>query len=98
MNGPISRFLAEDHDRLEALLARATERPGEIEAAPYEAFRAGLLRHIGIEEKILAAAFRKAGPPDPEFEALARRLRIDHGAITSLLVPSPSPAIVAELR
>jgi hypothetical protein len=98
MHGPISRFLADDHDRLEALLARAAERPGEIDREPYEAFRSGLLRHIGIEEKILVAAFRAAGPPDPEFDALARRLRIDHGAIAALLVPSPSHALVAELR
>jgi len=98
MTGPISRFLSEDHDRLDALLARATARPDAIEPEPYEAFRSGLLRHIGMEEKILASAFRKAGPPDPAFEALARRLRIDHGAIASLLVPTPTPALVGELR
>ena len=28
----------------------------------------------------------------------SRRLRVDHGAITSLLVPTPSQAIAAELR
>jgi len=94
----ISRFLSEDHDRLEALLARATARPDAVDPEPYEAFRSGLLRHIGIEEKILVPAFRAAGPPDPEFEALARRLRIDHGAIAALLVPSPSHALVAEIR
>src|SRR5512145_548304 len=98
MPGPISTFLAEDHDRLDRLLAQATARPEEIDRGPYEAFRAGLLRHIGIEEKILVTAFRKAGPPDPEFDAIARRLRIDHGAIALLLVPSPSHALVAELR
>lgn len=98
MPGPIARFLSEDHDRLDALLADATARPGVIEPGAYEAFRAGLLRHIGIEEKILVPAFRQAGAVDPEFDAIARRLRIDHGAITSLLVPSPSHALVAELR
>jgi hypothetical protein len=98
MTGPISRFLAEDHDRLEALLSEATDDPERIARGPYETFRAGLLRHIGIEEKVLATAFRKAGPPDPEFEALARVLRIDHGAIAALLVPSPTHALVREIR
>ena len=98
MPGPISRFLSDDHARLDALLARAAARSDAIDPEPYEAFRSGLLRHIGIEEKIVAAAFRKAGPPDPAFEALARKLRIDHGAITSLLVPSPSHTLVGELR
>jgi hypothetical protein len=98
MPGPIARYLSEDHDRLDALLSRATTRPDAIDPEPYEAFRAGLLRHIGLEEKILVTAFRKGGPADPDFDAIARRLRIDHGAITSLLVPSPSHALVAELR
>jgi hypothetical protein len=94
--GPIHRFLAEDHDRLDALLQRALARPGEVDREPFDAFRAGLLRHIGMEEKILLPAARqaRAGEPLP----LARRLRIDHGAITSLLVPTPTPAIVEELR
>jgi hypothetical protein len=98
MPGPISRFLSADHDRLEDLLSEATAVPGEIERSSYEAFRSGLLRHIGIEEKILAAAYRKAGPPDPDFEATARLLRIDHGAIAALLVPSPTHELVREIR
>jgi hypothetical protein len=36
----------------------------------------------------------REGDPHP----LARRLRIDHGAIASLLVPTPDAGIVAELR
>lgn len=98
MTGPITRFLSDDHDRLEALLARATARADAIDPGAYEEFRAGLLRHIGIEEKILTTAFRQGGPPDARFEEIARRLRIDHGAIAALLVPSPSHALVAEIR
>ena len=96
MPGPITRFLTEDHDRLDALLRRALERPGAVEREPFDSFRAGLLRHIAIEEKILLPAAREArgGEPHP----LARRLRIDHGAITSLLVPTPTPEIAAEIR
>lgn len=96
MAGPITRLLAADHDRLDALLQQALARPGEVDLEPFGAFRAGLLRHIGIEEKILLPAARAArgGEPLP----LARRLRIDHGAITSLLVGTPTPALIDELR
>lgn len=94
--GPIARFLAADHARLDALLARALMPAGEVDLAAFGAFRAGLLRHVALEEKLLLPAARVArgGPPLPE----ARRLRIDHGAITSLLVPTPTPELAAELR
>jgi hypothetical protein len=96
MVGPIARYLTDDHDRLDGLLRCALVKPGEVDLEAFGSFRGGLLRHIGIEEKILLPAARKArgGEPLP----LARRLRIDHGAITSLLVPTPTPEIAAELR
>jgi hypothetical protein len=94
--GPLARFLVDDHDRLDALLRRALARPGEIGREPFDAFRAGLLRHIALEEKILLPAARAARGGDPL--PVARRLRVDHGAITSLLVPTPTPEIAAEIR
>jgi hypothetical protein len=95
MAGPITQFLTADHDRLDDLLRRSLARPGEIDLPSFGSFRAGLLRHIALEEKILLPAARAArgGEPLP----LARRLRIDHGAITSLLVPTPSQEIAAEI-
>ena len=94
--GPIVLYLTEDHDRLDGLLRRALAAPGGIDREPFDAFRAGLLRHIAMEEKILIPAARAArgGEPLP----IARRLRIDHGALTSLLVPTPTPEIAAEIR
>jgi len=94
--GPLAQFLAGDHDRLDALLRRALARPGEIDREPYDAFRAGLLRHIALEEKILLPAARRARGGEPLH--MARRLRVDHGAITSLLVPTPTPEVAAEIR
>ncbi len=96
MAGPISAFFTEDHARLEALLGKAVERPGLLDRPSFDAFRAGLLRHIALEEKILLPAARKArgGEPLP----FARRLRIDHGAIASLLVPTPTAELVPEIR
>jgi hypothetical protein len=96
MAGPITRFLTDDHDRLDALLRRALAPAGQVDRPPFDAFRAGLLRHIALEEKIRLPAARTArgGEPLP----IARRLRVEHGAITSLLVPTPAPEIAAELR
>jgi Hemerythrin HHE cation binding domain len=92
----VSRFFREDHRRLEGLLAEATAAPDTTEPAPFAAFRGGLLRHIGLEERVLLPALRRArdGEPLPS----ARALRFDHGAIAALLVPTPTPQIVARLR
>lgn len=96
MPGPIHRFLTEDHARLDALLAEAVAAPGGIDLAAYGAFREGLLRHVALEEKILLPAARAArgGEPVPQ----ARRLRVDHGAIAALLVPTPTRELAGELR
>jgi hemerythrin HHE cation binding domain-containing protein len=95
MHGPIHCLLAADHRRLEALLDRATAGP-DVDAQPYAEFRRGLLRHIGMEEKILLPAAQRARGGEPL--AAAAKLRLDHGAIAALLVPSPTPAIVGALR
>jgi hypothetical protein len=96
MPGPISQFLADDHARLEALLARAVAQPGAVDLDAFGVFREGLLRHIAVEEKILLPAARLAfgGEPLPQ----ARRLRVEHGAIAALLVPTPTHDIARELR
>ncbi len=96
LRGPIERHLSDDHARLDALLRRAVADPGALDRPAFDAFREGLLRHIGVEEKVLLPAVREArgGEPLP----LARRLRIEHGAIASLLVPTPSHELVAEIR
>lgn len=93
--GPISRLLADDHRRIEALLDYAAAA-SPIDAAVFEQFRAGLLRHIGMEEKVLLPAVRRArgGTPLP----MARQLRLDHGAIAAMLVPAPTPAGIRRLR
>ncbi len=96
MPGSIGSFLAGDHQRLANLLRRAGSRPGEIDASAYAAFRAGLLKHIAMEEKILLpfAQKRRGGSPLP----VAAKLRIDHGALAALLVPTPTPAILKTIE
>lgn len=93
--GAISKFLVRDHARLDALLARALVGD-DVDVAPYEQFRAGLLRHIAIEEKVLLAEVRvrRGGEPLPA----AQQLRADHAALASLLVPTPTPALLRTIR
>lgn len=94
--GLLYRCMADDHARLASLLEEAVARPDVIDRAAYAQFRAGLLRHIGMEEKILfpEAQRRRGGEPLP----IAVKLRLDHGALAALLVPSPTHAIVAAIR
>jgi hypothetical protein len=94
--GPIRGFLAEDHERLDALMSAAVSSSGEIDLASYEPFRAGLLRHIGIEEKVLFPASQRAngGAPLP----MVARLHREHGALALLLVPTPTAGILGEIR
>lgn len=94
--GPIEQLMNEDHARLEALLDASVADPYHFDHDAFEQFRAGLLRHIAVEEKVLLtdAKRRRAGEPLP----VARALRVEHGALASLLVPTPNHAIVAELR
>ena len=92
MAGPVHRFLTEDHARLDALLQRALADPSAIDLDAYTRFRAGLLRHIAMEEKILMPEARRlrGGEPLP----IAARLREDHAALAALLVPTPTPEIL----
>lgn len=94
--GVIADFLAEDHRRLDALLQATDAHPGRIDREAYDQFRAGLLRHIGMEEKLLLPALQRwrGGEPLP----VAARLRLDHGALATLLMPAPSAQILATIR
>src|SRR5262249_30570816 len=94
--GPISRLLMADHRRLDTLLHRAFDNPRAIDHVAYAAFRKGLLRHIGMEEKILLPAAQRAR--GGEALPCAARLRLDHGALAALLVPPPTRAIGHTLR
>ena len=93
---PITDFLIEDHGRLEELLQSAVAQGGSIDQGTYDQFRAGLLRHIGMEEKILLPAAQRIR--GGEALSIAAKLRLDHGAIASLLMPPPSAAVIATIR
>lgn len=94
--GPIFSFLARDHDRLGFLLDSVLYQFGEVDRVLYAEFRAGLLKHIAMEEKILlpAAQRLRGGEPLP----IAGKLKLDHGVLAALLVPTPTPAIIAAIQ
>ena len=94
--GVLTEFLVEDHRRLDGLLQAAVAHPGTVDDRAYAQFRAGLLRHIGMEEKILLPAVQRqrGGEPLP----LAARLRLDHGALAALLMPTPTAAILTTIQ
>ncbi|BFU94822.1 MAG: hypothetical protein NTNFB02_15440 [Nitrospira sp.] len=94
--GPLTRALRDDHRRLDALFQVATADLQVIDGVAYDQFRAGLLRHIGMEEKILIPALQRlqGGVPYPH----SAKLRLDHGALAALLMPTPTPAILATIR
>ena len=90
----ISQYLTDNHSWLHALLSAASYG-GRFDVEAFEVFRASMLRHIGIEEKLLLPAVRRLrGEPI----ARARALRVEHAALTSLLVPTPDLALCAELE
>ncbi len=95
MIGPIEEWMTKDHVRLDELLKASLRADGTIDPVPYAAFREGLLRHIGMEEKVLLpmAKEKRGGEPLP----VAAALRRDHGLIAKLLVPTPDRALVDEL-
>lgn len=90
----ITDYLVADHVRLHELLIRARDVEG-FDAIAFTTFRGGLLRHIGIEEKLLFPVVRRAR--GGEVLPAARALRIDHAALTSLLVPTPDAALCDEI-
>lgn len=75
---------------------RATSHPEVVDAVSYAELRAGLLRHIAIEEKVLFSGAR--AHPDRVPKQLVDQLHADHRALASLLVPPPTHALLATLR
>ena len=94
-HGPVWQLLADEHARLDSLLVRAGLCRSVEELSAYDQLRRILLRHIGMEEKVLLpAAERARGKPIAE----AARLRLDHGALAALMIPSPQPRIIRAIR
>lgn len=87
-------LLTRDHTRLDHLLETMIRIDGTIDDAAYAAFRGGLLRHIGIEERILFPEVRRLQGSSPLMEQLHR----DHAVLAALLVPPPTGAEIEQIR
>ncbi len=96
MNKPLHQFFTEDHHRIDKLLNNATEQPGEIDMNYYHQFRTRLLRHIKMEEKTLFPAAKKAN--HAIMQQLIPKYRLDHGALTALMVPPPTLSLIKVIR
>jgi hypothetical protein len=92
----ISDYLEEDHRNIEHILQKATSSSERVEPKLFQEFRGALLRHIGMEEKVLFPAIRNAtgGKSLPGVD----QLHLDHGALAALLVPTPTAAILNAIR
>lgn len=80
MPADLHELLSRDHERLDALLVSCVRADRTIDYPSYDAFRRGLLRHIGIEERILFPQLRLAAllvpPPSAvEIEQIRALLR-----------------------
>jgi hypothetical protein len=91
---PLHDLLSQDHDRLDDLVAACVRRDGTIDAERYGEFRGGLLRHIGIEERVLFPAIRARHGDSTLLDQLHR----DHAALAALLVPPPTAAEIDQIR
>jgi hypothetical protein len=56
---PLCEFLADDHVRLARLSQQTKADPEKVDYGAYAEFRAGLLTHIALEEKILLPPARR---------------------------------------
>jgi hypothetical protein len=87
-------WLSRDHAEIDALLRAALDAE-PFDVATFGEFRERLLRHIGIEERLLFPAVKHAN--EGQLPAGASVLRVDHAALTTLLVPTPDHALAHEL-
>ena len=79
MPGPIRELLERDHVRLDDLLNQGDVAAPSIDLETYEAFRAGLLRHIAMEEKVLLPEARRLRGGESLAVAVSRRLEARPG-------------------
>jgi len=88
----ITEYLRADHHVIEDWLAQSRAHGFALDA--FTQMRRVLLRHIAVEEKVLFPAVRAR---DPGALIDARQIKIEHAALSSLLVPIPDLALAAEV-
>jgi len=91
-HGTLHEYFTNDHRKLDELFKRAVKESGNYDIESYGKFRGGLLKHIKMEETILFPLLIRL-KTDSLLPLLAQ-LRLDHGALTTLMVPPPSEAVI----
>lgn len=96
MVGLIEEFMTVEHVRADRLLEEAAPDDSVVDLQAYTEFRQSMLRHIAMEEKVLLPFIRakRDGQPLP----YEKSIHSDHGKIARLLVPTPTRALISELR
>lgn len=94
MLSDLHEFLSHDHKRLDQLFAKSLQKDDTIDHESYDAFRRGLLWHIGIEEKLLFPIIRR----EQGESELVRQLHRDHAALAALLMPPPNRKDLDRIR
>ncbi len=92
---PLYDFFAKDHCRLDRLLHLSIQTK-DIQLDEYRNFRVGLLTHIKMEEKVFFLVARKSN--NKNLIELASTLRLQHGALTSMMVLPPSQEVIKVTR
>ncbi|WP_417427941.1 hemerythrin domain-containing protein [Halpernia sp.] len=96
MNKPLHQFFTKDHQRIDKILNKALENADEINPKYYHQFRTQLLRHIKMEEKILFPAAKLVNLE--VMQKLIPRYRLEHGALTALMVPPPDFNLIKVIK
>lgn len=96
MSKPLHEFFEKDHRQIDMLLNKALAQPNAIEMNYYHQFRTRLLRHIKMEEKTLFPAAKKINPE--VIKEVIPQYRLEHGAITALMVPPPTVSLIKVIR
>lgn len=96
MSKPLHQFFENDHLQIDIFLNKAIEQSNEIEMNYYHQFRTRLLRHIKMEEKVLFPAAKKINPE--VIKEVIPQYRLEHGAITALMVPPPTLSLIKVIR
>lgn len=96
MLGPLTAYLADDHRRLDALFHSVSIDPNRVDGTAYQQFRVGLLRHIGMEEKILLPAAQRLNSGGPAFDSCETPAR--SWRLAALLMTTPTAAIIKAIH
>jgi hypothetical protein len=87
------RAMESDHRRIEESLSRALKGP-TLDEGCYREFREVLLRHIGIEERVLLCGLKAARIDFAQAKAIHR----EHAAMGALLAAVPDTSLARELE